>query len=652
MKSRTLGMALGTLMLAAAMAGCATHNRRDKEAAPEMKASAENIASRCGEWLLLPAPRTIAFEKGMCAIGKPRVEMEGIDAEAAARIEMWILNALAARRDTDPHACTASLRVDPGAIAHPQGYALRIRPSGIEITGHDAAGVFYGVMTLWQLATQSARPGALPCVDIADWPDFPNRGVMLDISRDKVPEMETLYAIVDMMAKWKLNQLQLYTEHTFAYRDHHIVWENASPMTPGQIRQLDAYCKARYIELVPNQNSFGHMGRWLQFPEYEPFCETAGGGSDLCPVNPTSVEFLRGLYADLLPNFSSRQVNVGCDETWTLGKGRSAEAVREKGTGRVYLDFLLKIHDLTTAHGSRMQFWGDIIMQHPELVSELPKDIIALEWGYEADHPFAEHGKRFAASGIPYYVCPGTSTWLSLVGRTDNAVKNLRNAAENGLANGAIGYLITDWGDCGHWQYLPASYLGFAYGAGMSWCVDRNKDMNLPRALDEFAFQDAARVMGSFAHDLGNAYLRTGATVSNGTVFYTLLQLQPEEPLAKTPAKSITRETLQATIDYLDALSVKLSEAQMGRPDAALIVREYRQQIAVMKFACRLGQARVDAGGIATSKLPANVRRALAEELAPLIPEHRQLWLARNRCGGLRESADRFENLLRSLQAP
>ncbi len=74
---------------------------------------------------------------------------------------------------------------------------------------------------------------------------------------------------------------------------------------------------------------------------------------------------------------------------------------------RVYLDFLLKIYQDVSRRGFKMQFWGDIIVQAPELMPELPADSIALEWGYDADHPFDEHGRQFASSGIPILRLPG-----------------------------------------------------------------------------------------------------------------------------------------------------------------------------------------------------------------------------------------------------
>src|SRR5439155_17149515 len=163
---------------------------------------------------------------------------------------------------------------DP-STARPQGYTLLIRPGEISINGHDAAGLFYGRQTLVQLRRQLRE--SLPCLRIEDWPDFANRGVMIDISRDKVPTMPTLFALVDSLAELKINQLQLYTEHTFAYRAHREVWKDASPMVPEEIRPLDSYCVERHIELVPNQNSFGHMERWLKHKTYEHLAEKPDG---------------------------------------------------------------------------------------------------------------------------------------------------------------------------------------------------------------------------------------------------------------------------------------------------------------------------------------------------------------------------------------
>jgi hexosaminidase len=544
-----------------------------------------------------------------------------------------------------------TLLIMPEAVPQPQGYHLRITPEGITIHGHDAAGVFYGVATLEQLLQQLDGDGAVafPCVEIEDWPDFPARGVMLDISRDKVPQMQTLYDLVDRLAGWKINQVQLYTEHTFAYRNHPEVWEHASPITGEEILALDAYCRERFIELVPNQNSFGHMENWLPHKRYAhlaethevfdtPWGTTMQGPFGLAPEHPGSIELVRSLYDELLPHFSSRQINVGLDETIDLGKGASKAVCEEKGIGRVYLDFLKKIYADVSRRGYVMQFWGDIIIHYPDLVAELPKDAIALEWGYEFDHPFDEHGARFAAAGVPFYICPGTSSWNSLSGRTDNALGNLLNAAESGLKHGAVGYLNTDWGDRGHWQYLPMSYLGFGVGAAYSWCLDANRETDVARVISTFAFDAAADTMGRIAYDLGNIYQIPGVPrIHNANVLFWVLQnyAQLADRLEGADAASF-----QATLARIDEIMQALPEAEMARPDADLIKREYQNTARLLRHACRRVIQLIE--GDEDEALNAE----LLADLEEIIAEHKALWLARNRPGGLDKSLARFDSLL------
>lgn len=205
------------------------------------------------------------------------------------------------------------------------------------------------------------------------------------------------------------------------------------------------------------------MHRWLKHDGYKqmaecpegfphPFSRTSEPFS-FNPLDPASIDFMESLYKQLVPHFASKTLNVGLDETFDLGRGASAKACAKRGRGRVYLDYLLAIYQRVTKMGLGMQYWGDIIVNHPELVGELPKvsqphvhtlartcrplahptahacfalsfihqDAAALIWGYEANHPFDSQCKLFADNGIPFYVVPGTSSWNSFVGRTGEA---------------------------------------------------------------------------------------------------------------------------------------------------------------------------------------------------------------------------------------
>lgn len=584
---------------------------------------------------LLPLPRSVRCDAGVFALKTPCTVFCGAGESAAGSFKSVLESVPDTLWRFSDDAGQAEICFRLSAVpAPPQSYLLQITAHKIEAAAHDLAGLFYAAVTLAQLLRLSAcRPPA--CV-IEDAPDFPVRGVMLDISRDKVPSMQTLYWLADTLSGLKINQLQLYTEHAFAYRGHEEVWRDASPMTAAEIRLLDSYCRARHIELVPNQNSFGHLERWLKLPGYNTLAELPQGGAPLpwggtrdwpaalCPTDPRSVDFLADLYDQLLPNFSSCLFNVGCDETFDLrGAGRSAAFVREHGEGRVYLDFLKKIHALVTGRGRRMAFWGDIIIRHPELVPELPSDTLALEWGYEEDHPFDAHGALFAASGTPFNVCPGTSSWNSLAGRTSNMLANMSAAASNGLKHGACGFLITDWGDHGHWQPLAVSLAGFAYGAAVSWGHARNVNIPLPEMMDAHLSEG----FGPALLTLGDLYLFCGVLHSNSTELFKLLSAPRTRPVAAP----VTFATLRAVLERIDTVAAGLPPAQ------SVIAQETAQVIRLLRAACHRGIA-LREGGIDESA----TRRELAQESEELMAAHASVWRLRNREGGLKDSLARM----------
>lgn len=613
--------------------------------------------------LLLPVPRQLALEDGIFALPKQRLlVVDAPDVQTvlhtanvlsrALRAHAEVTWELAAGNGAPDDLVGAVLRVTPGVVGHAQGYSLTVAADHIELIASTPAGLFYGVQTLAQILSQVG--GNLPKLRCVDWPDYAQRGVMLDISRNKVPTLQTLKHLIDLLASWKVNQLQFYTEHTFAYRSHPAVWADASPLTGEEILALDRYCCERYIELTPNQNSFGHMGRWLALARYRSLAEAPDGCDmpwgreetpfSLNPTDPASLEFLSSLYDELLPHFSSRQINVGCDETFDLGQGRSKARVAEVGAGRVYLEFLLKIYRMVKRRGHTMQFWADIILNHSELVPEIPHDAIALVWGYTADYPFDEQCAILARSGIPFYVCPGTSSWNSIGGRTENAVNNIRNAAENGLRYGAVGLLNTDWGDNGHWQPLPVSYPAFLYGAGASWCLQANQDMDLPTMLNRFAFQDSSEIMGAAAVDLGNIYLSTRMHLPNGSVLFELLQRRPEQIASWVGSHGITdpMNGLRAALMAVEQAAYPLERVEIRTTEGAQEVRELRWVAKMLRHACWRGTwALTRARGVEHT----NLRQELIAEADDLIAEFQEIWHARNRPGGYQVSVAMMQQM-------
>jgi hexosaminidase len=553
------------------------------------------------------------------------------------------------RRDAAGPSIRAS-RCEPGRAAgsanrEAEFYQLEITPKGVVIQFHKVGGLRAAAATLRQLLRQFGR--RLPCLAIQDWPDFPRRGVMLDISRGRVPSLATLLDFADKLADFKINELQLYTEHTFAYRNYRSVWRDWGALTGAEIRALDTRCRELGIDLVPNQNSFGHLREFLAHPKLKALAEISapypdGGGSfwrypsTLAPHHPGTLPFLRSLYDELLPNFSSSFLNVGCDETWDLGRGQSRRRCERRGKGRVYLDFLRRIEREVSQRGRRMMFWGDIILHYPELIKKLPRDLIALNWGYEANHPFARETAQFARAKVPFYVCPGTSTWMTLIGKHDNAFANLRAAAKAGRANGAIGYLNTDWGDGGHPQPLAVSWLPFLVGAGLSWCAQTFKESLLATVASRDLFGDRTGHAARAAMALGRAHHKLKYNVLNTTPLgATIAAPRPEthelfcrdglKYYARIPARHI-----RAALAEVEKQRRELRRARPGTEAGKLLVAELDLAARMAAQSCKimLWQQALAAGRKTEAK-----RRAQTgiRELRRLAQDFEAFWPRRNK---------------------
>ncbi len=495
----------------------------------------------------------------------------------------------------------------------PQGYRLTINTDGTRIDATDAAGEHYARMTLAQLS--SPAPGII----IEDWPDLPVRGVMLDVSRDRVPTMPALKQLIEQLSRWKINQLQLYFEHTFAYVDHEEVWHSASPLTADDVREVDTFCKTHHIELVANQNCLGHAERWLRKATYRPLALSPDGfdimglrrgPTTLDPSNPAAFDFVASLLGELLPNFASNRVHIGLDEPWELPPERIDE----------YVSWMTRLCALPVLRDREVLVWGDILAHHPELLGTLPDNVTVTEWGYEADHPFDDRARVLATAGQTSWMCPGTSSWQSLLGRTTNMRANTIAASQAARDYGSTGLLITDWGDWGHHQPAAVSLPGYAFGAAMSWCAASNANIDLSCVTDPAAVA------------LGDVYLATSAQRPNCSSFVRHLYL----PQARVRG---------ITLDELDEARHQMSdglELLADRTDSD--ADELRWAADVVALALDDTQSRVAGDGTLAS-MAAPDRGNLSERVADIAVRHAFLWTKRSRPGGLAGSRRWFTRL-------
>lgn len=392
-----------------------------------------------------------------------------------------------------------------------QHYTLEIKEEGAYLCGGSLSAMGWAVQTLRQIVRQSG--GLLQQVAIDDEPDIKNRGFFFDITRGRILSLETLKWLVDTMAFYKMNQLQLYVEHTYLFRDLTEVWRDDTPLTAEEILELDQYCYDRGIELVPSLSTFGHLCKLLQTKTFEPMCELPESTGDVFSfrdrmihhtVNVSNADVLpmiKGLIGEYMHLFRSDKFNICADETFDLGKGKSKALAEEKGIGSLYMDYIMELFGFLIENGKKPMFWGDIIAQYPEKCSLLPKEVVCLTWGYSATQSDRE-AKILHGAGAVQYLCPGACGWNTWVNAFRDSYENIHRMCSYGRQYGAIGILNTEWGDFGHINQPIFSIPGMIYGAVWCWGENVPDYRELNRQISVLEFGDSSGQLLNFLGDV------------------------------------------------------------------------------------------------------------------------------------------------------
>ncbi len=486
-----------------------------------------------------------------------------------------------------------------------QGYVLAASGHRVDIVGGGAAGVFYGVQTLKQLIQGSGRAAMLQTARIRDWPALRWRGVHDDLSRGPVPTLEFQKKQIRTLGAYKINVFSPYFEHTLAYQRYPLLAPPGGAMSEADVRALVAYARDYHVTIIPEQEAFGHLHHVLKWELYSSLGETPHGHV-LAPGDSGTLGVIGDWFDEIDSLFPGPFVHIGADETFELGRGRTAELVRSEGLGAVYLDFLRKIEQRLRPRGKRLLFWGDVAGNSPELVKSLPHDMIAVAWNYWSHDHFDRMLQPFIDAGMDTWVAPGVANWSRVWPDYHIALPNIQQFVLAGQRLGSEGVLNTTWDDDGE-ALFNQTWYGLLFGAAASWQAGEADTALFARNYGPVFQGDASGEVNRAQQLLIQAHaLLDSAGVGDAGDW--LFWLDPWSPAGQTVTPKILPVASQLRLLAEGALVAASNAARTGvrEPDAlaALELGARRIDFIGMKFqfadeiarAYRLARDTADAG--------------------------------------------------------
>ncbi len=362
-----------------------------------------------------------------------------------------------------------------------QAYRLTVNSNFVRMEATTATGLFYATQSLKQLYRYSFHSNkgniVIPCMTITDWPNYKIRAWQDDISRGPIVSIDYLKRLIPQMAECKLNAFSLYTEHTFKTQCHPDV-APIDAFTAEEIKELEDFCKPYHIQIIGNQQCFGHFEEILSNPFYSDLADTKW---NLNPAKEETYKFLEDHLREVARAYKSPYFNINCDETESLGQGYAKAYVDSIGQTTAYYQHINRVNRMLRPYRKRVMMWGDIADKHPDILDNLDNDIFLIAWSYVGSDSFDDFLQPYVKSGRTYFVAPGVSLSERLWPKHYEFKANITNLCRDGYKNGALGVINTCWDDFGE-SLTNCALYGLALGAETSWNPtteqDRHTDAN------------------------------------------------------------------------------------------------------------------------------------------------------------------------------
>lgn len=284
--------------------------------------------------------------------------------------------------------------------------------------------------------------------------DFVVKGFHLDL-RIQVMKMNGLKAFAKKLSEEGINTLVMEWEGTYPFEKHPLI-PNKYAYTREEIKSFINYCDSIGIDVIPLQQSFGHVEYILRHERYKDLREDQKDYSQVCPLEEDGDKKLfTDLFTELAATHPSKYFHIGGDETYLLGHCEKCKAKAAKeGTSKLYIDHIKMLCDIVISLGKIPVMWADIALKHPEALKLLSKQTILVDWNYGWDlSNFGDH-EKLIESGFEVWGAPSLRSHPDnyFLTQWEKHFKNIRDFIPKCRQLGYRGVIMTSWSTSGQYS--------------------------------------------------------------------------------------------------------------------------------------------------------------------------------------------------------
>ena len=436
---------------------------------------------------LLPAPQSAKWGKDKFQISGAKIlaspELSSREQKSIAQFIAFVKQntglALSITYSDDSNAKLIVLKSDISGPALPvpneksgpqsrESYKISVTPNKVQITAKSDAGLYYGLQTMRQLITADENNSFIPEVEIEDYPEFVYRGVMMDFSHGGLLTVAEIKSQIDFLARWKMNQYYFYNEVSIEMKGFPLINYNAC-YSQEQIKSIVAYARESHMDVIPFVNFYGHLHEMLRLEKYTDL-GIGKYGHDLDPNNPGAQTLLKDWIKQYTEIFPTPFIHVGFDETWETERLAIVDSkIKPK---EIYLKHLNFVTKTLQGYGKTVMVWTDISKNHPDIMSEFPKDIVPVIWEYSTNPAsFTEWLKPVLKEKMPFFIQSAVDSWGNVYPAANFTYDNIDLCLKTCRDQKAIGYITSVWTDAVQ-PLLRNTWLFMAYGSIGAWQKD------------------------------------------------------------------------------------------------------------------------------------------------------------------------------------